>query len=195
MNTLEQQIQFIIEIDKLKSVFRKTSLFYSSRKENSAEHSWHLCLMAMVLAPYSDKPVDISLVLKMLLIHDLVEIDAGDTFFFDEKNRDAIKPDESQAAERIFGMLPEEQKNEFYALWKEFEDKKTPDSLFANAVDMLEPMLQNMTNQGGTWVEFSVTKEKVLRMKSGIRYSSQALWDYVLTILDKAENEGFFSKN
>lgn len=194
MERLIKQIEFIKEIDKLKFIFRKTKLFGTNRHENDAEHSWHLALMVLTLAEYSNEPVDILKVLKMVLIHDIVEIDAGDTFLYDTAKSHVNTDEELIAAERIFGLLPGEQKDEFISLWKEFEAGETADSKFAKAIDRLEPILQNRSNEGGTWKEFNVSYEKVYDTLKVMGRGSEALWAYTQNLLNESVNEGILKK-
>lgn len=177
---LSQQLQFIVEIDKLKYILRKTRLFSSLRHENDAEHSWHLCMMALVLQEYAPAPVDLLKVMKMLLIHDLVEIDAGDTFLYDPARAAQHSEAEAAAAERIFGLLPAEQGDEMKALWQEFETGDSPDVYFARALDRLEPVLQNLSNGGGTWAEHRIPMETVLSKIQGIQKGTPAIWDEIV---------------
>ena len=163
MERLRKQIEFIYEIDKLKYIQRKTKLFKSNRHENDAEHSWHLAMMVLVLAEYSNEPIDMLKVVKMVLLHDIVEIDAGDTFLYNTSKSHDNWNEELAAAERIFGLLPNDQKQEFIAVWKEFEMGETNESKFAKAIDRLEPVMQNLSNGGGTWTEFSINLKRSLR--------------------------------
>ena len=191
MNTdrLTQQLAFIREIDKLKYIQRKTRLFNSQRHENDAEHSWHLAMMAMVLAEHATTEVDLFKVMKMLLIHDIVEIDAGDTFLYDTTQSHVNTEVELEAAKRIFGLLPEEQMRDFIALWEEFEAGETPEARFAKALDRLEPIMQNASNQGGTWAEYDVPLSRVLEKVQGIRKGSDSLWAYTEDLLrENVEN-------
>ncbi|MGH7501920.1 MAG: HD domain-containing protein [Longimicrobiales bacterium] len=179
-----QQIRFIVEIDKLKRVLRRTLLTDKSRRENSAEHSWHIALMAPILAEYAAEDVDILRVVKMLLVHDLVEIDAGDTFAYDAAgNADKVER-ESAAARRVFGLLPEEQASEFRQLWNEFEEGTSPEARFALALDRFQPLLQNVHADGGTWRSYGVTREQVLDRMTPVRNLSVFLWDYVVEAID-----------
>ena len=193
-NRLIKQLAFIKEIDKLKYIVRKTRLFNSDRHENNAEHSWHLAMMALVLAERSNHRTDILRVLKMLLIHDIVEIDAGDTFLFDGAKDHVNSGEELVAAERIFGLLPEEQRTEFISIWKEFEAGETADAKFAKSLDRFAPVLQNLSNRGGTWAEFNVPQEKVMQKISPIKSGSQELWDYTKEAIQKALNDGTLLK-
>jgi putative hydrolase of HD superfamily len=191
---LEQQIAFIKEIDKLKYIQRKTRLFNSDRHENDAEHSWHLAMMAMVLAQHANTPVNVLRVIKMLLIHDIVEIDAGDTFLFDTKKNHTNTEEELKAAKRIFGILPEEQTRELVDLWLEFEEGESDDAKFAKAMDRFEPMLQNASNKGGTWAEFNVSYATVVEKKKKIGNGSKAVWDYASNLLDDSVEKGYLKK-
>ncbi|OZI05806.1 phosphohydrolase [Siphonobacter sp. BAB-5385] len=191
---LLQQLSFIQEIDKLKYIKRKTRLFNSDRHENDAEHSWHLALMAMVLAEHANEPVDVSKVVKMLLIHDIVEIDSGDVFLFDTLLNHDDATAEHKAALRIFGLLPEEQSKEFLTIWEEFEARETPESRFAHAIDRFEPVLQNVSNQGGSWKEFNVDYEKVIKKVGVIDKGSSHIWDFAKTMIDDSLEKGYIQK-
>src|SRR5215217_2609415 len=173
-----KQVNFIKEIDKLKYIQRKTKLFNSDRHENDAEHSWHLAMMTIVLAEHSDKPIDILKVVKMVLIHDIVEIDAGDTFIYDTVKNHVNTDLERAAAERIFGLLPEKQAQELIAIWEEFEAGETDEAKFAKSMDRLEPLLQNVSNNGGTWKEYNVDYSKVYEKKQVIKNGSASIWNY-----------------
>ncbi|MCF2875816.1 MULTISPECIES: HD domain-containing protein [unclassified Tenacibaculum] len=173
-----EQINFIKEIDKLKYIQRKTKLFNSDRCENDAEHSWHLAMMTIILAEHSDVKIDILKVLKMVLIHDIVEIDSGDVFIFDNDKNHKNTFEELKAAKRIFGLLPEKQAKEFIDIWLEFEEGETNEAKFAKAMDRFEPILQNISNKGGTWKEYNVPLDKVLKKTSPIENGSKLIWDY-----------------
>ena len=190
LNRLEQQIQFVLEIDKLKSVLRRTSLINEARRENSAEHSWHIALLAMILAEHADEPVNILHVIKMLLIHDIVEIDAGDTFAYSNVSKADQHTKERLAAERIFGLLPEDQQDEMLALWEEFEAMQTPEAKFANAMDRFMPTLHNYHNHGGTWHENGVTLERIQKRMSPIGESSTVLGQLTAALLQDALAQG-----
>jgi putative hydrolases of HD superfamily len=192
---LEQQIAFIKEIDKVKYIQRKTKLFNSNRNENDAEHSWHLALMAIVLSQHSNSKVDVLKVIKMLLIHDIVEIDAGDTFLYDTGNNHSNTDNERKAAERIFGLLPATQKDEMIIVWEEFEAGQTAEAKFAKAMDRLEPLLQNISNDGGTWKEFNVPYEKVFEKKKVISEGSSLLWEYAKSQIENSVEIGILKKN
>jgi putative hydrolase of HD superfamily len=187
---LLKQIEFIKEIDKVKYIQRKTKLFNSDRNENDAEHSWHLALMALVLADHSNEPVDVLKVVKMVLIHDIVEIDAGDTFIYDTQKSHSNTNEERLAANRIFGLLPEKQANEFIAIWEEFEAGETNEAKFARAMDRLEPLLQNTSNNGGTWSEFGVSYKKVYEKKQIIKEGSTTIWNYAENLINDSVEKG-----
>lgn len=193
-DNLLQQINFIKEIDKVKYIQRKTKLFNSDRNENDAEHSWHLAMMTIVLAEHSDVPVDILKVLKMVLIHDIVEIDAGDTFIYDTAKSHSNTDEERIAANRIFGLLPKEQADEFISIWEEFESGQTNEAKFAKTMDRLEPLLQNVSNNGGTWKEFDVPYHKVYDKKKVIKDGSAAIWDYAENIINDSVEKGILKK-
>ena len=193
MDHLLNQIEFIREIDKLKYIFRKTKLINSDRPENDAEHSWHLAMMAIVLAGHANEPIDLEKVMKMVLIHDIVEIDSGDVFAYDTTKSHDNFDEELKAARRIFGILPEEQAEEFINLWIEFEEMKTPESKFARALDRLEPLLQNASNNGGTWREFDVNYDKVIEKKQVIKEGSEELWKFAENLIDESVEKGILS--
>ena len=187
---LEQEIDFIHEIDKLKLIKRKTRLFGSAQHENVAEHSWHLAVMAMVLADKSNEDIDLFKVIKMLLIHDIVEIDAGDTFLFDTQKDHVNTDEEMLAAKRIFGLLPKEKAEELMAIWEEFESAESAEAKFAKAIDRFEPMLQNASNQGGTWREFAVPYDVIMKKSGIIANGSEELWDYAEGLVQDSQTKG-----
>ncbi len=191
---LLQQIEFIKEIDKIKYIQRRTKLFNSDRPENDAEHSWHLALMAIVLLEHANQSVDLLKVVKMVLIHDIVEIDAGDTFIYDTGKKHTNTSAERLAAQRIFGILPGQQAEELIAIWEEFEAGQTPEAQFARAMDRLEPLLQNSSNNGGTWNEPGVNYEKVYEKKSVIKDGSAVLWEYAEKLIDAGVARGILKK-
>ncbi|MGV3685611.1 MAG: HD domain-containing protein [Daejeonella sp.] len=191
---LLQQIDFIKEIDKVKYIQRKTRLFNSDRNENDAEHSWHLAMMALVLAEHANEPIDVLKVIKMVLIHDIVEIDAGDTFIYDTEKDHSNSDEERLAANRIFGLLPEEQANEFIAVWEEFEAGETNEAKFARTMDRLEPLLQNTSNKGGTWNEFGVDYKKVYEKKKIIKEGSDTIWTYAEKLINDSVAKGILKK-
>ncbi|MFK7893021.1 MAG: HD family hydrolase [Granulosicoccus sp.] len=176
-NRLDQQLDFLVEADKLKSILRAGKLCDESRRENSAEHSWHIALYAMTLAEHASRPVNICRVIKMLLLHDLVEIDAGDTPIHGDHDAALQQAVEQRAAERIFGLLPNDQCAEFRALWDEFEAAQTDDAIFAKSIDRVQPVVSNLETNGGTWPEFKVTAEQ-LESRVGVKVSrgAPAVW-------------------
>ena len=194
MSKLDKQIAFIKEIDKIKYIQRKTKLFSSDRRENDAEHSWHLAMMAIVLLEHANKDIDLLKVLKMVLIHDIVEIDAGDTFIYSTTKDHNNTNEELVAAKRIFGMLPKEQANDLIAIWEEFEAGETDEAKFAKAMDRFEPLLQNASNSGGTWVEFDVPYHKVYDKKSEIKDGSESIWSYAESLIDDGVGKGYLKK-
>lgn len=191
---LLKQVSFIKEIDKLKYIQRKTKLFNSDRNENDAEHSWHLAMMTIVLAEHSDKPIDVLKVLKMVLIHDIVEIDAGDIFLYDTTQNHTNTDEELRAAKRIFGLLPTEQAEELIAIWKEFEDGITDEAKFAKSMDRFEPLLQNTSNNGGTWAEYNVPYQKVYDKKKAIKEGSTTIWGYAENLIKESVDKGILKK-
>ncbi len=186
MTRLEQQLSFILEIDKLKTVLRQTLLCDQSRRENSAEHSWHLAIMAMLLTEYAVEPVDVTRVMKMLLIHDVVEVDAGDVFAYDAAGNVGKEERERAAAERIFGLLPSEQGHELRGLWEEFEAQATAESKYANALDRLQPLLHNSRTEGGTWRIHNVRRDQVLWRMEPVKIGLPEIYPVVLKIVDEA---------
>jgi putative hydrolase of HD superfamily len=182
---LAAQLAFIVEIDRLKGVLRQTTLCDGSRRENSAEHSWHLAVMATILAEHAGADVDVARVVRMLLVHDLVEIDAGDTFAYDAGANTGRAARERVAAERLFGLLPAEQAAELRALWEEFEAQASADARFAAALDRLQPLLNNDRAEGGSWRAHGITRGQVVARMRPIELSLPALWPAVLDIVDR----------
>ncbi len=176
---LKKQLEFSLEIDKEKNVFRQTHLSGLGRNENDAEHAWHMAVMAYVLREYSNDEVDIARVMLMCLIHDIVEIDAGDTYAYDEEGLKTQKEREERAKERIFSLLPEDQKRDLATLFEEFEDGETPESKFAHAMDNLQPLILNHSNGGSDWREHGVTSDKVYGRQKMTAAGSQRLYDEV----------------
>ncbi|HET9216288.1 MAG TPA: HD domain-containing protein [Terriglobia bacterium] len=193
MDRLARQLYFILELDKLKSVYRRTYLIDGTRSENSAEHSWHLALLAMVLAEHANEPLDVGKVIRMVLIHDIVEIDAGDTYIYDAQDDKAER--EQRAADRIFGLLPPDQAQEFRDLWEEFETRQTAEARFASALDRFIPQLHNFHTQGRSWKEHGITSERVLMRNVEISHGSNAPWEWTQLLIERAEAEGFFTKS
>lgn len=192
---MQQIVEFILEIDKLKGVTRKVKPLGLDRYENSAEHSWQLALMASSLAHLSAEPVDVNRVIAMLLVHDIGEIDTGDTMAFVEGGWQERKRDELAAVTRIFKLLPEPKASEFLALWQEFESGITPESRFANAVDRAMPVLLNLNNNGQSWRENDITYARVVRrVEAQINAGCPALWEYLKPRLEDAKSRGFFGE-
>jgi putative hydrolases of HD superfamily len=180
---LRRQLEFILEIDRLKSVLRQSYLIDNDRHENSAEHSWHLAVAAMVLAEHAKERIDVSKVIRLVLVHDLVEIDAGDTFIYDDAGNVGKAEREQKAANRLFGVLPQEQGQTFMALWREFEDRQTPDAKFAFALDRLMPILHNVFTQGRSWKEHGIRQEQALAKNRPIEDGSPVLWQAVESLI------------
>jgi len=191
LERLEKQIRFIVEVDGLKEIIRRTVCVRSRRRENDAEHSWHICLIALVLAEHANAPeLDLLRVLKMLVVHDLVEIDAGDTFAYDAAGMQDQHAREAVAAARIFGLLPEDQAAEFRGYWDEFEERRTPEAKFAHAVDRFQPMLLNCKTGGASWRDHGITQDRVLARNSSVLDGSSALWDYAVKMVQGAVDAG-----
>ena len=185
MNRLEQQLQFILEIDKVKKIIRQTPLSDASRKENDAEHSWHLALMAVLLKEYSNEEVDLSKVIPMVLIHDLVEIDAGDTYAYSGESAVVTEAREREAAERVFGILPEDQGKIFRDLWEEFEAYETPEAKFAHVLDNCQPLFLNDASNGKSWEEHQVKKSQIYKRNRKTGEGSEVIWEYMKELVDK----------
>lgn len=183
---LKQQMAFLIEIDRLKGILRRTRVLNGTRYENDAEHSWHFAMMALVLAEYAKEPVDLFRVVQMALIHDIVEIDAGDTFAYDDLGRQTQHERERRAAERLFALLPPDQAQTLRELWEEFVAQETPEAQFAVALDRLAGVLANYCNGGGGWREFQIPKEKVLARNCVIGDSAPALWKMARQMIEEA---------
>lgn len=191
---LKQQLEFALEIDKEKNIFRQTHLSGHGRNENDAEHAWHMAIMAYVLREYANEPVDIARVMLMCLIHDIVEIDAGDTYAYDAEGLKTQKARENAAKERIFSLLPDEQKQELMQLFDEFEEFATPESKFAHAMDNLQPLLLNNSNGGGDWKEHDVSAEQVYGRQRKTRLGSERLYEETDRILQENIRKGSLKK-
>ncbi len=187
---LEQQIRFILEADKVKNIFRQTYLADGNRKENDAEHSWHLALSAVLLKEHMDEDVDLTKVMIMVLIHDLVEIDAGDTYAYDAEGAATKREREVKAADRIFGLLPDDHGTYFRMLWDEFEEYETADAKFAHLLDNFQPLLLNDASDGRSWTEHGVHRSQVCRRNERIPETSGIVWDKMLEIMDKHIEKG-----
>ena len=186
---LARALEFTIEMDKMKSVFRRSSIFDGSRRENDAEHSYHIALMALAFEKYAPDGVDLLRVLKMLLVHDIVEIDAGDTFAYDKTANLDKKEREKAAADRIFALI--ENGAELRALWEEFDAMETPDALYAISLDRLQPFLANCLNKGDTWFAGGVSKEAILKRMAPVEKGIPALWETVLRLIDENVENGY----
>ncbi|MBO5373777.1 MAG: HD domain-containing protein [Lachnospiraceae bacterium] len=185
MEKLEQQLQFLLELDKQKEIVRQTYLADGSRKEGDAEHAWHLAVMAFLLADYANEKIDVLKTIKMVLLHDVIEIDAGDTYAYDTEGLKTKKDREIKAADRIYGMLPEEQKTEYRALWEEFEARETPEAKFARTLDNVQPILLNHASGGRSWREHEVKKSQVMGRNAKTHEGSEILWEHIKTIIEK----------
>jgi len=195
LDRFKQQIEFILEVDKLKHVLRQTILMDKSRRENSAEHSWHIALTVMLLSEYArDGEIDFFRVMRILLVHDLIEIDAGDTYCYDDQGRKDQAAKERLAADRIFNILPPDQAQTFRNLWDEFEERKTPESRFANALDRVQPFLHNYFTRGQTWQENDIKSAQVKARMQPVDDGAPVLWRYVSSLIDDAVKNGFLSK-
>jgi 5'-deoxynucleotidase YfbR-like HD superfamily hydrolase len=191
---LDSQLRFLLEADRLKGVLRQSQLIDGSRRENSAEHSWHLALMSLVLGEYAPAGTDLSRVTAMTVIHDLVEIDAGDLFVYaDEPAQARQEAAEQAAAERLFALLPASQAASFRALWDEFEERRTPEAKFARALDRLQPMLANFQLGGGTWAQHGVTADQVLTKVALVEDGSAALGAFARELISAAVSRGFLA--
>ncbi|MGP1383308.1 MAG: HD domain-containing protein [Thainema sp.] len=188
---LAQQLQFVMEIDKLKRVLRQTLLTDSSRRENSAEHSWHLALMAVLLEEYAPEPINVLRVIQMVLIHDIVEIDAGDTFCYDTQGHVDKARREQKAADRLFGLLPDAQQAELRSLWDEFETQATVDARFAASLDRIQPILHNYYTEGGTWKIHDICRSQVLKRMAPVQQGAPALWPLVEAIIEDSIAAGY----
>ena len=188
---LQAQLNFMVEIDKLKNVQRRNMLMDGSRLEDTAEHSWHIAVMAGILQEYSHEPVNMEHVLLMLLVHDIVEIDAGDTYAYDETGNMDKETREHAAADRLFGLLPQDQCRDYKALWLEFEAMQTAESRFANTIDRLLPVFHNYTSGGSVWITHQIKKSQVLKRIQPMQNGSETLWQATMQIVDQAIRDGY----
>ncbi|MDG1375673.1 MAG: HD domain-containing protein [Yoonia sp.] len=187
MVRIDQQLAFLAEADKLKSVERGTTLHDKSRQENSGEHSWHIALYALIMAEHATRPVDVSRVIKMLLVHDLVEIDAGDVPIHSAAARDTAAQNaaEQAAADRIFGLLPPDQAQDLRALWEEFEAAETDDAIFAKSIDRVQPVISNLEAGGASWIDYNVTREQLeTRVASKVKRGAPVIWEALKLRID-----------
>lgn len=192
MERLKRQMNFLIEIDKVKNIFRQSLISDKSRNENDAEHSWHMAMYALILEEYAPKGTDILKVIKMALIHDIVEIYAGDTFLYDEEFTKSKEKREKEAAEKIYSLLPDEQGREIKSLWEEFEKKQTKEAIFCSTIDRVQPIILNYLTEGGTWKKHNVKKDMVLKKGYLIfEKADERLKQYVLNIIDESVKLGY----
>ena len=192
---LQQQIEFMLEIDKLKHILRRTILTDRSREENSAEHSWHIAMAVFLFSEYAqDQNIDWYRVVKMLLVHDLVEIDAGDTYCYDHQSRKDQAQREQKAAERIFKILPLDQSRSFRELWDEFENRETPESKYANALDRFQPFLQNYVTKGQIWQKNNITRRQVKDRMQPVLDGAPLLWNLVELLIDDAVQKKYLAE-
>ncbi len=189
-NRFMQQMEFIRTIDKMKEIGRQTYLADGSRKENDAEHSWHMAVMALLLSEYATQKVDTGKVMKMLLVHDLVEIFAGDSYAYDPKAQASARARELEAADKLYGMLPKEQGSELRALWDEFEAYETPEATFAHTLDNFQPMLLNDASDGKSWREHQVHQESILNRNKKTAEGSEEIWEYMQELILKNRKKG-----
>lgn len=190
MTDFEKQMTFIMELDKIKKIGRQTYLSDASRKENDAEHSWHLALMAFVFADYANEKIDVLKTMKMVLLHDVIEIDAGDTYAYDTEGNKTKRVRELAAADRIFGLLPKEQAAEYRGLWDEFEAMETPEAKFANMLDKVQPLLLNDASGGKSWAEHGVKKSQVMARNARTHEGSEELWAYAKELIERNVEKG-----
>lgn len=192
---LSQQIKFIVEIDKLKQILRQSVITGGSlRNENDAEHSWHLAMMAILLSEYAAKEIDVLKLIKMVLIHDLVEIDAGDTYCYDEKGNLDKAEREQKAADRIFNLLPKDQAQEIYDLWQEFENMTTPEACFAACLDRIQPFILNYHTNGHTWQRPDINSTKVYQRAAVVKENSPILWEFVQELIEDSIAKGYLMR-
>ena len=193
---LVRQVEFLLEVDRLKGIGRQSYVLGGERKENSAEHSWHVALMAVVLAEHAPETIELVRVVRMLLVHDLVEIDAGDAYFYDEAANEAKPELERAAAERIFGLLPADQATDLRAAWEEFEVCATPEARFAKSMDRLMPLLHNHYTQGRSWLEHGVSREQVVtRFLGDMEHASPAFYQLAVSLIDDAVAKGWLARS
>lgn len=190
MTRLEQQIEFILEVDKLKNIIRQNYLADGSRKEDDADHSWHLALMCAILSEHSNEKIDVVRTMTMVLIHDIVEIDAGDTYAYDAVANTSKREREVMAADRIFNLLPKDQAEELRSIWDEFEEGATPEAKFAASLDRLQPIFLNSKSNGKSWKEHNVTRSQILKRNENTKEGSEQLWEYGLELIQMNVENG-----
>lgn len=192
ISRLEKQISFIFELEKLKTVYRQNGIIGGVRQENSAEHSWHIAVMAILLMEYCKEKIDLLHTLKMLLIHDIVEVYAGDTFLYDTQKREEAKANEKIAADKIFSILPDDQKEDFINTWLEFEACKTPEARYAAVLDNLQPLLNHYYTNNQNIIKKNLKKSQIINKKKFIKDFSEELWDFALNIIEKSTALGLY---
>ncbi len=195
MERLKKQVEFLLEIDKLKTIVRRNYISDGSKRENDAEHSWYFAVAALLLSEYSNSDIDIQKVIIMALIHDIVEVDAGDTFIYDEKAKETQNEREEKAATRLFGILPEDQTSYLITLWREFEANRTPEAIFARSIDRLVAVCLNYQSQGKAWKENNVGYERIFEINKRIEAGSSTLWRFVEGMINRAVEEGILGKD
>ena len=193
--SLLKDLEFVVELDKMKTILRQTSIIGQEKREDDAQHSWHISIMAMLLSEYSNKEIDLFKTIKMLLIHDLVELHAGDTFCFDKDANIGKRKREEEAIEDISKRLSNGKGLEIKKLWTEFEDMETDEAIFAASMDRLQPMLSNYNNGGGTWKKFNVSKKDILKRIEPVKYSSDKIWDFAKFMIEDAHEKGLITKD
>ena len=192
---LKQQLKFLAEVDKMKNIFRQTLILDKSRHENDAEHSWHIAIMAMTLFEYVGfDGVDLNRVIKMVIVHDLVEIYAGDVPAFDVKGNEGKAECEKESADKLFSLLPTEQATAFRSLWEEFEEMATPDAMYANAIDRLQPFLSSYLTEGHPWIKFNVTAAQIYKRMNPVKTALPELWDFVEYVINEGCEKGFVQR-
>ncbi|KDR96451.1 putative hydrolases of HD superfamily [Peptoclostridium litorale DSM 5388] len=194
MERLKKQIEFILEVDKLKRILRQSILTDGKERENDAEHSWHISLMAILLLEHSNEEIDVLRVIKMLLIHDIVEIDAGDTYCYDKEGHNDKREREEKAAKRIFGMLPKDQCEEMISLWDEFEQMETAESKYAASLDRLQPLLLNYATKGKSWRDHGIESKQIIERNAHIDCGSKELWEFAMNMIDECIEKGYLEK-
>ena len=187
---LKKQMEFALEIDKEKNIFRQTHLSGKGRRENDAEHAWHMAMMIYLLKEYANEEIDIAKAMMMALLHDVVEIDAGDTYAYDTEGLKLQKEKEAKAAERIFGLLPDDQRDEMKALFEEFEAHESPEARFVRVIDNLQPLMLNDSNRGGDWIEHKVTKSQIYKRNEKTGSGSEKLWEYIQELIQRNIDRG-----
>ena len=187
---LDKQLGFALEIDKEKNILRQTYMSGNGRRENDAEHAWHMAVMSYLLKEYSNEKIDIARVMIMCLIHDIVEIDAGDTFAYDDKGKESQREREEKAADRIFGLLPDDQRDELRSIFEEFEAQETPEAKFARAMDNIQPLMLNDSNDGSSWKEHNVRAEQVIKRQERTRPGSEVLYQKSMELVKKNKEAG-----